>query len=159
MSKHFGLVPSGDSDGRVEQTELRISDASLRDPCERAVAEVDSPSHADQLERDFAEIERAVIALRKAEPTLEPSAEISFEDPLAVMAPRPPSVWLVMGALWFLLALVAVCAVVSIAHWSPAHAGTRAAHASIGVSVGFGRKHRSSNDLQVKPERPIVDIE
>ena len=160
MSKHYlGFVPFGETDGTVEQNELRTSEASLRDPHDEAAAEVDSVSQADQLERDFAEIERAVIALRKAEPALEPSDETSLEDPLAIMPPRPPSVWLVIGALWFLLALVAGCAVVSMAHWTPAHAGMRSAHhASIGVAVGGARKHRAGDDFQVQPERPIVDI-
>jgi hypothetical protein len=157
MSKHYlGFEPSGESDDNVEQAELRTSEDSLRGS-DAAVA--DSLSHADQLAHDYAEIERAVIALRKAEPGLEPSAETSFEDPLAIMPPRPPSVWLVIGALWFLLALVAGCAVVSMAHWTPAHAGMRDAHhASIGVAVGGGRKHRAGNDFEVQPERPIVDV-
>ncbi len=160
MSKHYvGFVPSGESDDTGEQSELRTSEASLRGPNDEAAIELDSLSHADQLERDFAEIERAIIALRKAEPALEPSAEASFEDPLAIMPPRAPSVWLVIGALWFLLALVAGCAVVSVAHWNPAHAGIRSAHhASIGVAVRGGRKHRAGDDFQVQPERPIVDV-
>ena len=73
-------------------------------PHDEATAEAGSLSHADQLERDFAEIERAVVTLRKAEPALEPWAETSVEDPLAVTPSRPPSVWLVIGALWLLLA-------------------------------------------------------
>jgi hypothetical protein len=159
MSKHYlGFVPSGGSDDTVEQGELRTREDSLRGSHDEAAA--DSLSHADQLVHDYAEIERAVMALRKAEPGLEPSAETSFEDPLTIMPPRPPSVWLVIGALWFLLALVAGCAVVSMAHWTPARAGMRAAHhASIGVAVGGGRKNRASDDFQVQPERPIVDVE
>jgi hypothetical protein len=141
MSKHYlGFEPSGEPDGIAAQGELRASEASA--------ADADSLSHADQLARDFAEIDRAVVALRKAEPALEPSAETSLEDPLTIMPPRPPSVWLVIGALWFLLALVAGCAVVSMAHWNPAHAGVRAAHhASIGVAVGGARKHRAGDDF------------
>ena len=160
MSKHyFGFVPSGESDGNVEQNELRTSEASLRGPRNDAAAEVDSLPQPDQLERDFAEIERAVVALRKAEPALEPLSETFLDDPLTIMPPRPPSVWLVISALWFLLALVAGCAVASMAHWTPAHAGMRSAHhASIGVTVGGGRKHRTGDDFQVEPERPIVDI-
>jgi hypothetical protein len=160
MSKHyFGFVPSGESDGTVEQNELRTSDASLRGPHEQGPAGPDLLPHGDELERDYAEIARAVIALRKAEPALEPSAEASFEDPLVIMPPRPPSVWLVIGVLWFLLALVAGCAVISVARWTPAHAGISSAHhASIGVSIRGGRKHRAGDDFQVQPERPIVDV-
>jgi hypothetical protein len=158
MSKHYlGFAPSGELDDTAEQGELRTSEDSLRGSHDEATA--DSLSPADQLAHDYAEIERAVIALRKAEPDLEPSAETSFEDPLAIMPPRPPSVWLVIGALWFLLALVAGCAVVSMAHWNPAHAGMPGVHhASIRVAVGAGRKHRASDDFHVQPERPIVDV-
>jgi hypothetical protein len=160
MSRHyFGFVPSGEPDGTVEQNELRISEVSLRGPNEKGPAALDSQPHTDEFERDFAEIERAIVTLRRAEPALEPSAETSFEDPLAIMSPRPPSVWLVIGVLWFLLALVAGCAVVSVARWTPAHAGIRSAHpASIGVSIRGGRKHRAGDDFQVEPERPIVDV-
>jgi len=150
MSKHyFGFVPSVESDDTVEQSELQTSETSLRG----------SPDEAVQLQRDFAEIERAVVSLRRVRPALEPSAEASLEDPLTIMPPRPPSVWLVIGALWFLLALIAGCAILSMAHWTPAHAGIGSAHrASIGVPVGGGRKHRAGDDFQVQPERPIVDI-
>jgi hypothetical protein len=159
MSKHYsGFAPFGEPDGTVEQNELHASEASLRGPHDKDPT-LDSLPHTDELERDYAAIERAVIMLRKAEPTLEPSAETSFEDPLAIMPPRPPSVWLVIGVLWFLLAMVAACAVVSMARWTPAHAGMGSAHhASIGVSVRSGRKHRADNDFQVQPERPIVDV-
>jgi hypothetical protein len=148
MSKHYpGVVPSGESADTLDQNELRIPEASLSGLYNGAVAEVD-PSDADPLERDFAEIERAVIALRKAEPALELSAETSLEDPLASMPPHPPSVWLVMGALWLLLALVGACAVISVAYWSPAHATVRAAHhASVGVAVSGARKHRAGDDF------------
>jgi hypothetical protein len=159
MSKHYlGFEPSGESDGDPKQSVLVASEAR-GGPHDEAAAEAALPSHADQLDRDFAEIERAVVALRKAEPALEPWAETSVEDPLAITPSQPPSVWLVIGALWLLLALIAGCAVVTVAHWSPAHAGMRGARASIGVAVSAGRKHRASNDFQVQPKRPIVDIE
>jgi hypothetical protein len=142
-NRSLSFVASGEPDVGVEQNDLRV----------------DSLFGSDQLERDLAEIERAVVALRKAEPALEPSAEVSLEDPLAVLPPRPPSVWLLIGALWLLLALVAGCAVVTVTHWSPAHAATRSVrHASISVAVGRPRQHGTGDDLQVQPERPIVDI-
>jgi hypothetical protein len=160
MSKHYlGFVPSEGSDDTLGQNEPLTSEASLRAPHDEAAVEMNSLSHIDQLQRDFAEIERAVVALRRAEPALEPSVDTSLDDPLTIMPPRAPSVWLVIGALWFLLALVAGCAVVSMAHWNPAHAGVRSAHhASIGVAVGGARKHGAGDDFQVQPERPIVDI-
>jgi hypothetical protein len=152
MSKHYiGFEPSDGSDGDAELNELHTAEANLQAPHDARAAEIDSLVHADQLARDFAEIERAVVALRKAVPGLEPWAETSIEDPLTVSPSRPPSVWLVMGALWLLLVLIAGCAVVTIAHWTPAHAGIRNAHASVGITVRGGRKHRAGNDLQIKP--------
>jgi hypothetical protein len=152
MSKHYvGFEPSGGSDSDAELNELHATEADLQAPHDARAAEIDALTHADQLARDFAEIERAVVALRKAEPGLEPWAETSLEDPLAVSPSKPPSVWLVIGALWFLLAAIAGCAVVTIAHWTPAHAGIRNAQESVGVTVGGGRKHRAGDDLQIKP--------
>jgi hypothetical protein len=151
MSKHYvGFEPSGGSDD-AQLSELHASEADLQAPHDARAAEIDALTHADQLARDFAEIERAIAALRKAEPGLEPWAETSLEDPLAVSPSEPPSVWLLIGALWLLLAAVAGCAVVTIAHWTPAHAGIRSVHASAGVAVSGGRKHRTGDDLQVKP--------
>jgi hypothetical protein len=151
MSKHYvGFEPSGGSDD-AELSDLHAAEANLQAPHDARAAEIDALTHADQLARDFAEIERAVVALRKAEPALEPWDDALVEDPLAVSPSKPPSVWLVIGVLWFLLVLVAGCAVVSIAHWTPAHAGIRNAHASVGVAVGGGRKHRAGDDLQIKP--------
>jgi hypothetical protein len=157
MSKHYvGFELSGGSDGDAELNELHAAQADLH--VSVGATDLDSLAHADQLARDFAEIERAVVALRKAEPRLEPWAEASVEDPLAVAPSRAPSVWLVIGALWLLLLLIGGCAVASIAHWSPAHAGLRSTHASVGVAVGGGRKHRADDDLQIEPQRPIVYI-
>jgi hypothetical protein len=146
MSKHYvGFESSGGSDD-AELGELHAAEADLQAPHDARAAEIDN-----QLAHDFAEIERAVVALRKAEPGLEPWAETSLEDPLAVSPSKPPSVWLLIGALWFLLAAVAGCAVVTIAHWTPAHAGIRSVHTSVGVAVSGGRKHRTGDDLQIKP--------
>jgi hypothetical protein len=153
MSKHYiGFEPSGGPDGDTELNDLHVAEADLHAPDEAGTAEASSLAHADQLARDFDEIERAIVALREIEPGLEPWDETSVEDPLAVPPSGPPSVWLVIGAMWLLLVLIAGCAVVTISHWTPAHAGTRNVHASIGVAVSGGRKHRADNDLQIKPE-------
>jgi hypothetical protein len=152
MSKHYiGFEPSDGSDGDAELNDLHAAETDFHAPREVGVAHASSLAHADQLARDFDEIERAIVALRQVEPGLEPWDETSVEDPLAVSPSRPPSVWLVIGALWFLLALIAGCAVVTIAHWTPAHAGMRNVHASVGVAVGGGRKHRLGDDPQIKP--------
>jgi hypothetical protein len=153
MSKHYiGFEPSDGSDGDIELNELHAAEADLQAPHDARAAEIDSLTPAGQLARDFAEIERAVVALRRSEPGLEVWVESSVEDPLLSVSPsQPPSVWLVVGALWFLLVVIGCCAVVTIAHWTPAHAGMRSASASVGVAVGGGRKHRSGEDLQIKP--------
>ena len=159
MSKHdHSFEPSGELDGDVESSKVHAFGAAVREPHDGMAAASDSLRPDDQLARDIAEIERASKALRKAEPALEPWIERSAEDPLAVTPPGPPPVWLLIGAWWLVMALVAVGAIASIAHWIPAHAGASRSYASISVSVGGGRKHRAGDDLQVKPERPIVDI-
>jgi hypothetical protein len=64
----------------------------------------------EQLARDFAEIERATAALRRAEPALE-----SWTAPppgARLRQPRP--VWLLIGVLWLSTALVAAGAVAAI---------------------------------------------
>jgi hypothetical protein len=153
MSKHYiGFEPSDGTDGDTELDDLHAAEADLQAPHDARAAETDSLAHAEQLAHDLAEIERAIVALRKAEPGLEPWAEASVEDPLLAASPsQPSSVWLVIGALWFLLVLVGCCAVVTVAHWTPAHAGMRGIHTSAGVTVGGAGKHRSGNDLQIKP--------
>jgi hypothetical protein len=70
------------------------------------------PAVRDQLARDLAEIEAASAALRKAEPGLESWTKI--EEP--AIAPKPRSVWLLVGALWLSTALVIAIAVVAIAN-------------------------------------------
>ena len=146
MSKHYiGFEPSGGSDGNAKLNDVHGAEADLQ-----ATRQMES-GKADPLARDFDEIERAIVALRGAEPGLEPWDEASIEDPLTVSPSRPPSVWLVIGALWLLLAVIAGCAVVTIAYWTPAHAGMRNAHTSVGVTVGGARKHRLSDNPQVKP--------
>ena len=62
----------------------------------------------DQFNRDIAAIERASVALRRAEPALrswaEPAASLNSPHPL----------WLIIGTLWVSTALVALCAVFAV---------------------------------------------
>jgi hypothetical protein len=62
----------------------------------------------DQFNRDIAAIERASVALRRAEPALrcwaEPTASLSSPHPL----------WLIIGTLWVSTALVALSAVFAV---------------------------------------------
>ncbi len=73
----------------------------------------------DQFARDIAEIERATVALRRAEPSLEMWSEAGSDAraddaaTLAIRKARP--VWLLIGLLWLSTALVTVGAVAAIA--------------------------------------------
>ena len=80
MSKHYiGFEPSDGSDGDAELTSFTplklISKLLMTRGPQRSI----HSRTRDQLARDFAEIERATAALRKAEPGLEPWAETSVE--------------------------------------------------------------------------------
>jgi len=66
----------------------------------------------DQLPRDIAEIERAARALRRAEPTLEPSRP-AIETSGEVRAGR--SLWLLLGLIWLTALLVVSCGALALA--------------------------------------------
>jgi len=66
----------------------------------------------DQLPRDIAEIERAARALRRAEPTLEPSRP-AIETSGEVRGGR--SLWLLLGLIWLTALLVVSCGAVALA--------------------------------------------
>ena len=65
-----------------------------------------------QLPRDIAEIERAAHALRRAEPTLEPSRP-AIETSGEVRGGR--SLWLLLGLIWLTALLVVSCGAVALA--------------------------------------------
>jgi hypothetical protein len=62
----------------------------------------------DQFNRDIAAIERASVALRRAEPALRSWAE----PPASLNSPRP--LWLIIGTLWVSTAIVALSAVFAV---------------------------------------------
>ena len=64
----------------------------------------------EQLARDIAEIERASLALRRAEPALE-----SWNAPPTPLTGQPRPVWLIIGVVWVSTALVTLGAVFAIA--------------------------------------------
>jgi hypothetical protein len=64
----------------------------------------------DQLARDFADIENAAAALRRAEPALE-----SWTKPAAPVVPKTRPLWLLIGLLWLSTAIVTVGAACAIA--------------------------------------------
>jgi hypothetical protein len=119
----FGNPPPDGADGEAALSELHAFAAALHDSGQdsRHGTGVESGPlvPADQLARDFAEIERASAALRKAEPALEkwadtPASSGSDEVPAAALA-KPRPVWLFIGLLWLSTALVTAGAVAAIA--------------------------------------------
>ena len=62
----------------------------------------------DQFNRDIAAIERASVALRRAEPALRSWAA----PPASLNSPRP--LWLIIGTLWVSTAIVALTAVFAV---------------------------------------------
>lgn len=108
-----GDAPSGGLDGEA-LNQIRAFETALRgDPPE--TGEAAAPGQPDQLARDFADIERAAEALRRAQPALEAwSCPRTGDRPAAGMR-RPRPVWLLIGLLWISTALVTVGAVAAIA--------------------------------------------
>jgi hypothetical protein len=96
------------------------ADAALRDAAAldwRAAeaAEADdsgllAAADREHLEREIAAIERASVALRRAEPELESWAN----PPPSVGLAKPQPVWLLVGALWLSTALVTIGAAFAI---------------------------------------------
>jgi hypothetical protein len=111
-SDQLGSLPSGGSDGGSFMIELRRSEAAQRNPGNEGAGDVAllAQTEREQLARDIAEIERATVALRQAEPALE-----SWTDPPPTSARTPRPVWLMIGLLWLATALVAAGAVAAIA--------------------------------------------
>ena len=62
----------------------------------------------EQFNRDIAAIERASVALRRAQPALKSWAE----PPASLSSPHP--LWLIIGTLWVSTALVALSAVFAV---------------------------------------------
>jgi hypothetical protein len=67
----------------------------------------------EQLAREYADIERATLALRKAPPAPETRRKAARR-----LFAGPRSLWLLIGALWLSTALVTAGAVVAIASFA-----------------------------------------
>jgi hypothetical protein len=67
----------------------------------------------EQLEREYADIERASAALRLAQPALQ-----SWIKPPAPALPKSQPLWLLIGVLWVSTALVTAGAVAAIASFA-----------------------------------------
>ncbi len=116
MPKHYlGYPPSGGSDRAAALSEVQAFDRALRGKSYGAAGETAVLRHTDQVARDIAEIERAITALRKAEPALENWSAASGDDPSTVLPRKPRQVWLTIGVLWLSTALVTAGAVAAIA--------------------------------------------
>jgi hypothetical protein len=99
------------ADNQAPSNAVRRIEAVRRD-IESGLPERPSRRHTDpdQLAHDFAEIERAAAALRRAEPALE-----AWSGAPRNPAGNPRSVWLLISALWLSSMLVTAGAVVAIA--------------------------------------------
>jgi hypothetical protein len=114
MSEHYlGSEPSADASSNAILPEPR----NVEPPRRRATDMIGEDAHAltrfeqDQLAREFADIERASVALRLGEPALRSWTKPTM--PTAAKKPRP--LWLLIGILWLWTALVTVGAVAAIA--------------------------------------------
>jgi hypothetical protein len=92
-----GLEPAG---RRVTDKDTTDISALLRFECE-------------QLEREYADIERAGAALRLAQPALE-----TWIKPPAPALPKSQPLWLLIGVLWVSTVLVTAGAVAAIASFA-----------------------------------------
>lgn len=110
----LGDRPSGGLDGDEDLSEIRAFEIALRD-APGGPDETPIPGEADQLARDFAAIERAAEALRRAQPALQTWSRPRTDDRPAMTVGRPRPVWLLIGLLWLSTALVTVGAVAAIA--------------------------------------------
>lgn len=113
MSPHLlETLRSGSANADVISLDLRKLEAERRSVADKVAdaSEASARADRDQLAREIADIERAILALRKAEPRLQP-----WTKPQATGPDNPRPVWLVLAALWLLAALITTGAVVAIA--------------------------------------------
>jgi len=116
MPKHYlGYSPSSGSEGEAVLSEIQAFDTALRGKNYAAAREGGALGHSDQVARDIADIERAVAALRKAEPALETWTAVSSDDPSALLPRKPRQVWFTIGLVWLSTAIVTAGAVAAIA--------------------------------------------
>ena len=106
---HLGSVPSNHQTGEPILFEPR----GFATPRRRATDRIDAGGlmrfEQEQLEREYADIERATAALRRGEPDLQ-----SWSKPAAPATPPKRPLWL-LGVLWLSTVLVTAGAVAAIA--------------------------------------------
>jgi len=108
---HLGFISSDGAEREAVLDDTRKLEAMRSDVRYANAGESSQLAAADreQLEREFAAIERASAALRRAEPALE-----SWTSPPAATLHKPRPVWLLIGVLWLSTALVTLGAVFAI---------------------------------------------
>lgn len=111
MSGHYlGSVPSNHPIGGPILVEPR----GFATPRRRVTDRIDAGGlmrfEQEQLEREYADIERATAALRLGEPALQ-----SWSKPVVPAAPPKQPLWLLIGVLWLSTALATAGAVAVIA--------------------------------------------
>jgi hypothetical protein len=95
-----GAVPSGGAPDDSQQDRSGAADPSAQNV-------------AEQLAREYADIERATLALQKAPPTPAPRRKLPRR-----FTAKPRSLWLLIGVLWLSTALVTAGAVVVVASFA-----------------------------------------
>jgi hypothetical protein len=113
MSEHYlGAVPSH----RPGDDAIVLEPHRFEPPRRRATDKLAEDVGAltrfeqEQLARELADIERASAVLRLGEPALQ-----SWSRPPAPLVPKTRPLWLLIGVLWLLTALVTVGAVAALA--------------------------------------------
>ena len=114
---HHGDDTTGGASGEAMLSNVHAFETALRVSRDGA-GEAGSLQQPDQIARDLADIERAIAALRKAEPALEtwnetPADNLS-QDPAMPAMRKPRPVWPLIGFLWLSTALVIVGALAAI---------------------------------------------
>ena len=107
----IGFISSGSAEREAVPDNTRKPAATRSDVRYASANESGQLAAADreQLEREFAAIERATAALRRAEPAL-----VSWTSSPAATLHKPRPVWLLIGVLWLSTALVTLGAVFAI---------------------------------------------
>lgn len=124
MPNHsVGYQPSSGSESDAVFGEMVAGDAAVRGTHLELVGGTETLWQSAQIARDFAEIERAAAALRRAEPALEIWTAAST-DPLVG---TPHSVWRSVGLVWLVTVMIGGGALAVIAHFAG-----QAAHHFIG---------------------------
>jgi hypothetical protein len=112
MSEHY---PGSRSSGQANDGAIFVERRRAAAPGRRASDNAEDKGalrrfEQEQLDRDITDIERAAAALRRAEPAL-----VSWIKPPTPALAQGRPLWLLLGALWLLAALIAAGAIGAVA--------------------------------------------